>query len=316
MKERSSLPPDLEAALKQHSEAERRQLEALWNRLAALERPLEGIPDTEQAWTELLSRLPQTIRAAHPPHRRARLRWPRVAMLLVGLGLLGTLWLARPHTFTVPLGTNQTITLGDESTIFLRGGTRLVYPRSLLSPRPRWIRLQGEALLTIAPGPPLTIHTPWAHVEVLGTRLSVRAWPEAAETQVTLLEGRVRVRATTQPEHTLWLTIPGQHVRISAHHPLPTQPEKIDPERVLAWQRGGFVVIDEPLATVLRELERSFGLRIELAGSLPLTRRLTILYQRDAQVERILQDLCLTLPCRYRRISQGFALEPDSAATP
>jgi transmembrane sensor len=311
-----SLPPELEAALKRRSETERRQLATLWHRLGTLEPPLEGVPNNEQAWNALSHRLHPNTRTASLPRQRTRLRWPLIAMLFIGLGLLGMFWLNQPRSVTVPLGIIQTVTFDDGSTVFLRGGSKLIYPRSPFSPRPRWLRLEGEALFAVAPGPLLTISTPWAHVEVLGTRLSVRAWPEASETQVTLLEGRIRVRATTQPEHALLLTTPGQHVRLSARQPFPATPERVDPEYVLAWQRGGFVVIDEPVTTVLRELERSFGLRIEVTGSLPLTRRLTVLYQHDAQEERILQDLCLMLSCHYRRISRGFVLEPDSAAMP
>lgn len=315
MNEEFSLPSELKAALARRAEAKRQQLMFLWKQLGALESPCTGAPDTVQAWAELSARL-RAVRPARRPRRRMRARWSLVAIFLIGIIGIGLLWFAQPHTLTVPLGTLQTVTLNDGSTILLRGGSRLVYPRSLSGSRPRWIRLQGEALFSIASGPSLSIHTAWAQVEVLGTRLGIRAWPETPETQVTLLEGRVRVRATAQPSHMLLLQTPRQHVRLGIGHPLPAEPDVINLEQAFAWRQGGFVVIDQSVASVLRELERSFGLRIEVEGTLPLTRRITILYQRDARPERILQDLCLSLPCYYRRISRGFVLVPDSTAGP
>ncbi len=306
----SELPRELEAALQERGPEERRQIRALWVRLGALEPSVEKVPSTDAAWEALTARLAAMARTARPPRRAFRRRW----LVLIGLvlGLISTYALLRTRTLTVPPGTIQTVTLADGTTITLRAGSRLHYTPVLPWRQPRRVRLIGEALFEVVPGHSLRVETAQAHVEVLGTRFNVRAWPEARETRVTLLEGRVRVRPTRTPAQTLVLETPGQSVRIGTATP-PT-PERLPPEQVLAWRRGGFVVIDEPAGVVLRELERTFALRIEVAGPLPLDRRVTVLYQQPASPEAILQDLCLTLPCYYRRISRGFVVEAAPSA--
>ena len=307
----SRLPRELEEALQERSPEERRQMAALWERLGTLEPPVEGVPSTEAAWAELSARLAATPRPARPPRRLLRRRWPVVGLLLV-LGLVAAYALLRPRTVIVPPGTIQTVTLADGSTITLRAGSQLRYATTLPWRRPRRVHLTGEALFEVVPGRLLTVETAQARVEVLGTRFTVRAWPEAGETRVTLLEGRVRVRSVRASRQPLVLEAPGQSVRIGAE--LSPAPERLEPEQVLAWQRGGFVVIDEPVGVVLRELERTFALHIEVSGSLPLDRRVTVLYQQQARPEAILQDLCLTLPCHYRRISRGFVVEAEPSS--
>ena len=302
----SRLPRELEEALRERSPEERHQIAVLWERLGALKPSVEGVPSTEAAWAELSARLASTPRPARPPRRSLHRRWPIAVGMLLVLGLIGVYVLLRPRVVTVPPGTIRTVTLADGSNITLRGGSQLAYA-SAWPGRPRRMRLMGEALFEVVPGRPLTVETAQARVEVLGTRFTVRAWPEARETRVTLLEGRVRVRAIRASRQPLVLESPGHSVRIGANvEPLP---ERLTPDQVLAWRRGGFVVIDEPVGVVLRELERTFNLRIEVAGPLPLDRRITVLYQQQARPEAILQDLCLTLSCHYRRISRGFVVE-------
>ncbi len=306
----SRLPREFEEALQERTPEERRQIEELWERLGALEPPLEGVPATEAAWAELSARLAAGPQPARLPRRSLRRQWPVAVGLLLVLSLLGAYVMLRPRVVTVPPGTIQAVTLADGSTITLRAGSRLQYATILPWQRPRRVHLTGEALFEVVPGRPLTVETPQARVEVLGTRFAVRAWPEAGETRVTLLEGRVRVRAARALRQALILEVPGQSVRVGAKTEL--LPERVAPDQVLAWRRGGFVVIDEPVGVVLRELERTFNLRVEVAGPLPLDRRITVLYQQQAYPEAILQDLCLTLPCHYRRISRGFVVEADS----
>lgn len=302
----AELPRELEEALQKRSPEARQQLQRLWERLGTLEPPLEDVPSTEAAWQALRERLDTMPRPARPPRRMRRYRWPMVASVLLVLGLIGYVWL-RPRTLVVPPGTIQALTLADGSTITLRGGSQLQYTLILPWERPRRIRLTGEALFEVVPGRPLTVETAQARVEVLGTRFNVRAWPEMHETRVTLLKGRVRVQPIQAPQQTMVLERPGQSLRVGLGKT--ATPEQLAPEQVLAWQQGGFVVIDEPVAVVLRELERAFALRIEVRGSLPLEQRMTVLYQQPVRPEVVLQDLCLTLPCHYRRISRGFAVE-------
>ncbi len=307
----SELPRELEAALQERSPEERRQIRALWVRLGALEPSVEKVPSTDAAWEALAVRLAATSRLARRPRAAFRHRWPVLVVVGLVLGLIGTYALLRTRTLAVPPGTIQTVTL-DGTTITLRAGSKLHYAPALPWRQPRRVRLIGEALFEVVPGHPLRVETAQAHVEVLGTRFNVRAWPEARETRVTLLEGRVRVRARGISRQLLVLESPGQSVRINMEGV--ATPERSVPEQVLAWRQGGFVVIDEPVGVVLRELERTFALRIEVAGPLPLDRHVTVLYQQPASPEAILQDLCLTLPCYYRRISRGFVVEAVPSA--
>ncbi|ARA94143.1 hypothetical protein AWN76_013920 [Rhodothermaceae bacterium RA] len=334
-----ALPAEIEERLQGHPPGARQRIAHLWQALGAAEDAPPAAPDTDAAWADLQARLspapptPATGRAAAPAADRAPVRarparrhatgratGRTAGLALLALAMLAGLWgWMRPVTVTVPPGTRHHLDLPDGSRVELNSGSRLTYRRGFASlpGRPaeeRRVSLHGEAFFDVVPdGRPFVVETFNARIDVLGTRFNVRAWPGPAqpETRVTLEEGRVRL---TDPAGTsaLVLSEPGQTARLTATGPapVPAPVPAVPLPDALAWRQGGFVMNREPTPAVLAEVQRRFGVRIEVDDALTLADSTSLTYWRAAPVETVLHDFCLAQGCRYRRTSQGFRLIP------
>lgn len=319
----SPVPLEVKETLQQRPPETRRATERVWNLLG--EAPAAAAPTTDAAWADLERRLdeapePRASRAAdRRPTRRRGWRLGAVTGLLLAVILAGTWWWTQPETVTVPYGDRQTVALPDGSQVHLNSGSRIAYARGFarwpgLPAGMRRVELQGEAFFDVVQdGRRFRIETASATIEVLGTRFNVRARRGVQSTQVTLEEGRVRVTSSAASDAAVVLSEAGQtvHVAMDAEPALTT--EMADLDRALAWRQRGFVMDDEPIAVILQEVQRAFGVTIHVEGQLNLGDSMSIVYQRDAKVEDIIHDICLAQGCQYRRSSRGFTLSPSTS---
>lgn len=163
-------------------------------------------------------------------------------------GLTPGLLLADLHTGK---GQWQTHTLDDGSQIQLSGQTaiNLKYDASQ-----RLLQLrQGKILVDVAKDParPFIIETPQGRVQALGTRFTLEQ--EGTETQVTLLESRVRVSPGQLRQHQDIKA--GERLEFSAEYLGPVKTINAD-ALLQAWNRKLMVLDDEPLTRALEQLAR------------------------------------------------------------
>ena len=340
--------PELGDALSDLPSEERAAILRTWELLGRAAPEVENVPGLDDAWADLQQRIqnlpevtPQQAPADRPPRRAHRhsehhpQQAPRSARrnrsshgptlrrslvaggLLIALAAIGAWIWQRPLTAVAPAGQTADVILADGSTIHLNSGTRLQYRRRALpgsSGQLRSVTLDGEAFFEVEPGETtFTVETPSAVVEVLGTRFNVRARTGSGEggTEVTLASGRVRVAAREDAGQSALLSRPGDQARImlsmGPDSTLVTDTATLD--YVLAWRSNAFAAIDRPVGAILSEIERKYGLSIQVENQEMLANSMTLLYGPDTEVELILHDICLVQGCRYRPISGGgFAL--------
>lgn len=327
-----SLPAEVQEQLRTRSAEDQRQAERLWRLLGDADVEPADVPSTDAAWAELAHRLDaasaKPLRMARTPDRLPRRRRPppRLAWiagslaalaLLIGLGA----WM-RPVSVAVPPGQTLTVALPDGSDVQLNSGSRLRYRRHFarwpfLPAARRLVSLRGEAFFDVQPdGRPFVVETFNARVEVLGTRFNVQAWPESrtSATRVTLAEGKVRAAPRDASGQGVVLSESGQMIQIErADQAGPPAVQRVPIEQALAWRRGGFAVLNQPLSVILREVERTFAVSISLENGLALSDSMTLIYQEGTKPETVIHDICLAQGWRYRRTSQGFALSDDPA---
>jgi ferric-dicitrate binding protein FerR (iron transport regulator) len=167
------------------------------------------------------------------------------------------------------------------------------------------VQLEGEAYFDVVPDRRrFVVTTSDAEIEVLGTRFNIRSW--AGDTEVSVESGRVRVKTRVDASREVMLAGAGEAVRIQDDSLLIRHPAMLD--YVLAWRRRAFAAIDRPLGTILQDVERLYGLSVEVGHGVALQDSMTLLYGPDTAPESILHDICLARNCRYRRTSRGFAL--------
>lgn len=328
-------PPDDEAA---------RDYERLWATLHRTDDPQVPSYDVDDAWDQLSDRLdldvqdtgnaqetparPTNDRPARPSDRSAasRVQWPARALAAAALILcvagLGAWWWSQPVSVTTAAGQQTTVTLPDGSTVDLNGATTLSYARGfqavpLLGSTQRRVRLDGEAFFSVVERDrAFRVETPNAQVEVLGTAFTVRARADDGPptTTVALESGRVRFTsqstANRDEKRSVVLSEAGQTSRV-VENSAPSPPETIQLKYVQAWRAGGFAVADASLPRVLRELERRFGVRLQLRVPPTETESMTLHYAEDAQLENVLRDICVIQGLTYRETSRGYELIRD-----
>ncbi len=327
---RSRLPAEVAAELP--DDVERDRLSALWSALeAAAPRATSGAEDREAMWATIASAtfsgggearvittLPPVLPT--PPSvivmSRARpRRWPvafgLAASLLLAVGLV-----SRPGAWEdvrAPRAEVTRITLPDGSTVELDAGSSLRFRRAFRGwgggSRGREVVLQGSAFFSVKPdGRPFEVRTYNATVRVLGTSFSVDARAaDSGGTSVEVTQGRVRLQVADRPSAVVLSVGERSRVPHAARAPLAASAVSID--RVAPWRTGGFVALDEPLARVVRALERRFDATIAIADTSVASRRVSLYYPASVSLERILSDLATTQALRWERRVNGYVIE-------
>ena len=331
------IPPPLRDRLRDEAAGERAALEAVWQRLEAMDRPQDDTPDPQAAWNALRARRPgidsetevsapspngrspdavrSSDRRPAPPDRRRRRRWVwTAAAALLALVLVGGWLWRRPVSVSAGAGQQRTASLPDGSTVELNSGTTLSYRRGFqawpfVDAGQRTVRLEGEAFFRVDEASrPFVVETATARVTVEGTRFNVHARPRAdSTTKVTLTAGRVRVAGRRAPDRAILLDRPGLHTRVATADSAPSPPESAQTDHVLAWRRDGFAVSNRPLSQVLHEIERRYDTTLRLHDSVRRTTApVSLYYPQPTDLSVILRDLCTALDLNYRPTNRGY----------
>ncbi|MGE0629711.1 MAG: FecR domain-containing protein [Hyphomicrobiaceae bacterium] len=241
------------------------QAERLWGALSNTAKP----PKRDEAAIEAL------IASARPSRSRRVARAAGVGlclMLAIGAGdwiRCGGLDDLRAD-YVVPTGAQRTVSLEDGSTIELNTDTAIAID---LTANDRRVRLfRGEAYFRVAHDPkrPFIVETRDGETRVTGTTFNLRAG--SGQTQVGLIEGRVRLSSAHEPQRIVDLSA-GQEGDITSRGI--SAPRGFDAGSTTAWRRGQIVFFRTPLAEVVNELNRYHRGRIVILGSglsaLPVT---------------------------------------------
>lgn len=295
------------------------ELQKLWQN-AAEKSP--RLPDIDQAWTELSTRLSLPSQPApakildlkKPAPSVARksfwsdsYRWAAAAVLLLGLATL--IYQFRYNTNALQTviaqnGQRESIELPDGSRVQLNSGSEIQFYKNFADSA-RAVRLSGEAYFEVYhDNRPFYVNTGNAQVRVLGTKFGVRARDE--QTQVTVREGRVSLRGLrAAPATAIQLT--ANQTSVCQQQNPPTPPKTIDADQALSWLEGKITFDQTPLTEVIAELERVYNVTIELAN--PALGQNTITGSfHNKPVTSVLASICLTTNLQYRNEETKFVI--------
>ncbi len=328
------LPPELVAELSTHAEGQ--ELTQVWELLAIAD-PVPGSPESSQVWDRINAEIAQGRPLLTPavalapigatPRSRAAVaaatrRWHPAApwaiaatlALVVGYGA----WQAVPVNITAPLGEQLAVTLPDGSEVELNAGSSIEYARGFrrlggLVAGARSIALDGEAFFSVVPSVhAFSVNTAEAQVTVLGTRFLVRSHQGEEEgTRVGVESGRVRVAPAGAEDSAVELGA-GEGTFVARGARIPDAVSLVKVDRLSAWRRGGFWLVDQPLTAIFRELERRYAVDIRLRDVTVGDARLNVYYPDRPSIETILSDLCTRGGLRYSRTSRGFEITAQS----
>lgn len=211
---------------------------------------------------------------------RGRMRW---ALVMAVIGTAGVL-IAQPwrdvERYSTGVGEQRVVMLRDGSRMSLNTGTRV---RVEFSSAQRTVGVDdGEALFEVAKDAsrPFVVRVGGSEVVALGTVFSVRLTEHsealADSLAVTLIEGRVTVRAASEGDHRLAPAQPlsmaaGERVRFAeAVGAVPRATMQVDRPRmdqVIAWKRNEAVFNDVALADAVSEMNRYSRMPLVLVGA-------------------------------------------------
>ncbi len=162
----------------------------------------------------------------------------------------------------------QEYVLPDGSVVALNSNSTLTFPKKF-GEEVREVSITGEAFFDVKPNPdkPFVINAGDAQVKVLGTSFSVSAYPENEAVEVIVETGRVQVISkipeSQEAIREIFLT-PGEKGTLVSKTRLLEKTLNTDPN-FLSWKTHDLVFDKVPLSDVVRSLEKTYHIEIELS---------------------------------------------------
>ena len=250
----------------------------MWQAMSFRNRPV-GMDSVGEAWQKLNAKAIQGTPAAAPEVEDSSRRvfpiwgWLTAASVLLILGLwVGKGYYQRSQTPQLAQtqtanGQQLTITLTDGTTVRLNAGSTLTYPESFPSDK-REVQLNGEAYFEVAANAaaPFLIRTGDVDVQVIGTKFTVKDYPESELVKVAVVEGKVAVQATqagnTPGRQGVYLTKDEMAIVEKSNRKLSVS--GYDKNVVMGWQNGILYFEKANFVQIMSQLERWYGVEISV----------------------------------------------------
>ena len=166
------------------------------------------------------------------------------------------------NTLATPTGGQYNIILADGTKVYLNAVSSIKYPTQFNGDK-RIVELEGEAYFEVAKNKnkPFIVKSDNQSIEVLGTHFNVHSYNNESVVKTTLLEGSVAVTHKNQKT----ILKPGQQSDVSDNFSK-IKVREVDTEEAVAWKNGRFKFDNADLKTVMKQLERWYGIKVEYRG--------------------------------------------------
>ncbi|HBB50277.1 MULTISPECIES: FecR family protein [Barnesiella] len=167
----------------------------------------------------------------------------------------------RPNVIVAENGQKAEFTLPDGSKVHLNGGSKLSY-NAAYNGRLREVSLEGEAFFDVKQDKekPFIVKTSVFDVEVLGTSFNVSAYDDEDMSEITLVEGKVKLSLNNSDDSPVYLT-PSQKF-VYSKNGKEGHISFTDEEYELAWKKGVLMFNAELIENVFQKIERWYGVSI------------------------------------------------------
>lgn len=226
-------------------------------------------------------------------------------------------------------GSRTHLTLPDGTKVWLNAGSRLAYDKTYGAGR-REISLAGEAFFDVASNPqqPFIIHTPRMDVRVLGTSFNLKSYIADKTTEATLVRGSIAVSIRNRPDETIILKpnqkliVTNDQATLLRHQPGQSHPAPDSTAQIsirppsyeqntgamieTSWVNNRFIFKDEDFGTLSKDLERWYGVNIQLTDPAQADWRFTGNFEKET-IRQALDALKMTAAFHY--IIQGSQIQ-------
>lgn len=190
----------------------------------------------------------------------------------------------------------QKILLEDSSIIYINGKTRIRYPK-IFGKTERKIFLEGDAFFEVRKDPtrPFVVESGGIHTVVLGTSFRIRSGTDQS-LEVMVATGKVAVKKDST---LLSLLTPGNGLRydsLSGRYSTRSYPQ----EEIYGISKQALVFKQTPMPTVMRELEKWFGVTIVFDHPMQEYGSINGSFS-NFSLEDVLRSIALSSDIRYQR---------------
>jgi len=197
--------------------------------------------------------------------------------------------------------------LADGTKVWLNSCSELQFPTRFTG-NIRDVTLKGEAYFEVTKNEkqPFRVKANELNIEVLGTSFNVINYESDTQTEVILVEGKVKLSTVTGPVNKEFgIMHPGQ--RAVYHEELrKVYTKQVDVDKYIAWRNGDLIFRDDSMEDVVKRLSRWFN--VEIVINDPEIRK--YIYKatfRNENLKQVLNLLKLSAPIDYS-ISESKAI--------
>ena len=218
-----------------------------------------------------------------------------VAIVLLGLITVTAYWQGSRQiqsnfsdiVVEATLGSKTKLTLPDGSTVWLNAGSKMVYSQGF-GVSDRRLAFQGEGYFEVEKNDemPFLVQTHDVNVTVVGTKFNFRNYPEDEEAVVELLEGKVALENQLKEEAVRYLSPNEKMVLYKATGEMDITSAKV--KEVTLWTENILLFDEDLLPDIVRELERSYHVQIEIENE---DLKQTRFYGQFNQLEQNIYDV-------------------------
>jgi len=281
------------------------QLRRIWDTSKQL--ALQSTADENKAWERFQQRVGRKDEPAViiPAKKFPWLRIAAAAILIMGIGILGYLWMHRqtpPEQLLVQAQQNVLIdTLPDGSFITLNKQSSVSYPATFTGGT-RDVALKGEAFFNVAPDKkkPFVIRVNDVQVTVVGTSFNIKS--EGANTEVVVETGIVRV---TRAGNTIELKA-GEKITVAGTDSLVK--ETVTDQLYNYYRTREFVCDNTPLWKLVEVINEAYGVNITIGRQELRDQPLNTTFNNES-LDQVLHVISLTFDITVTRNGNQIILQ-------
>lgn len=208
------------------------------------------------------------------------------------------------NTIYVPYGKRSTLILADGSKVYLNSGSSLVYPVVFAKDK-REVYLDGEGYFEVSKEArrKFIVQTSCKAIEVLGTKFNVSVDKTQNLFEAVLVTGKIALEGNAGKIE----LSPNQYYGYdsdSGQDVLKT----VDARDYISWIEGKLRINREPLSNVIRKLEKSYNIKIQILDSKYLDYKISGNLDLKSTLEETMNVLMRILIPNYKSQKQKLYL--------
>ena len=249
-------------------------------------------------WAELESSITKKPAGKSISFFPKMVKWSAAAVVAVLLGFSALTFLYSKTIVSQP-GELVVAELPDGSTVEMNAGSTLkYYPLKWMYKRK--LQFAGEGFFNVQKGKRFEAESENGSTRVLGTSFNI--YSRNNQYRVTCLTGKVEVVSKTN--ESVFLN-PNNHVEIEDGKFVMKKENKA--ENYVSWKNNQFFFAGRPLKEVFEEVERQYGVTIQLPPKL-YNRNFASNFSKKYNVEEVLDFVCKSMQIKYIKQSENVFL--------